>query len=132
MVDTRLDARPRILAAATRLFAAHGFDATAVQAVADEVGLTKAAVLHHFESKDDLRAAVIAAMVERWRGTLPSLLLRATAGEDPFDLVFGELHRFYAEDVDRARLVVREALDRPAAAREILRESIRPWLVTIA
>ncbi len=132
MVEDRPDPRRQILAAATRLFAAHGFDATPVQAVADEVGLTKAAVLHHFASKDDLRRGVLATMVEHWREILPPLLLRATASEDPFDLIFDQLHRFFASDVDRARLVVREALDRPQEAREILRGSIRPWLRTIA
>ncbi|MGW0248517.1 TetR family transcriptional regulator [Nocardia goodfellowii] len=42
----------RILAAARMLFAARGYRATPMQVIADEVGITKAALYYHFESKD--------------------------------------------------------------------------------
>src|SRR3712207_7437562 len=42
------------------LFARRGFEQTSVQAIADAVGLSKAGLLHHFPSKDALRAAVLA------------------------------------------------------------------------
>jgi AcrR family transcriptional regulator len=44
---------------AAALFARHGFEQTSVQAVADAVGLSKAGLLHHYPSKDALRAAVL-------------------------------------------------------------------------
>ena len=49
-----------ILDRAAALFARRGFEQTSVQAVADAVGLSKAGLLHHFPSKDALRAAVLA------------------------------------------------------------------------
>ena len=49
--------RAQALAAATRLFAAQGVDGTAIQEIADAVGVTKPAVLHHFPSKEPLRDA---------------------------------------------------------------------------
>src|SRR5215470_15130683 len=107
MVTTRLSdatVRERALAAATRLFAARGFDATSLQAIADEIGVTKQAILHHFPSKERLRDAVLGAMVAHWQETLPRLLVGATASEERFEMVFGELRRFFAEDPDRARL----------------------------
>ena len=67
--------RRRCIAAATQLFAAHGFDGTSVQAIADAIGVTKQAVLHHFASKEALREAVLAAMLDHWRDTLPRLLI---------------------------------------------------------
>src|SRR5579862_9725607 len=99
------DVRAAVIKAATRLFAAHGFDGTAVQDVADAVGVTKPAVLHHFASKEHLRMAVLGAILAHWKDTLPTLLLAATASEERFEAVFGELHRFFAQDRDRALVV---------------------------
>lgn len=124
--------RPRCIIVATRLFAAHGFDGTSVQAIADELGVTKQAVLHHFASKEALREAVLAAMLDHWRDTLPRLLVAASASEERFDSLFGELHRFFMGDPDRARLLVREMLDRPEAIRSVLRHTVRPWLGAVA
>jgi TetR/AcrR family transcriptional regulator len=126
------DVRSAIIVAATRLFAAHGFDGTALQDVADAVGVTKPAVLHHFPSKEHIRQAVLDGILEHWNETLPRLLLAATASRDRFDGVFGELHRFFAGDPDRARLMLREALDRPAELRKLLRSYVRPWLSAVA
>jgi TetR/AcrR family transcriptional regulator len=125
------DARAEVVATATRLFAAHGYDGTSIQAIADALGLTKTAVLHHYASKEELREAVLGAMIEHWQRTLPALLLRVVT-QGRFDAVFGELHRFFASDPDRAKLVVREAFDRPAEARKLLRHVVRPWLEAIA
>lgn len=44
----------RILEAARALFAARGYRATSMQAIADEVGITKAALYYHFDSKDEI------------------------------------------------------------------------------
>lgn len=127
-----LDVRARAVSAATRLFAAQGFDATSVQAVADEVGVTKQAVLHHFPSKEHLRKAVLDAILAHWTDTLPRLLLAASASTDRFDAVFGELHRFFASAPDRALVVLREALDRPAEMKKLLKGPVRPWLAAVA
>jgi TetR/AcrR family transcriptional regulator len=127
-----IDVRASVLQAATRLFAAHGFDGTAIQDVADAVGVSKPAVLHHFASKEVLRLSVLDAILEHWRGKLPRLLVAATASEARFDAVFGELHRFFSADRDRARVVLREALDRPVEARKLLAGTVRPWVQAIA
>ncbi len=127
-----VDVRAAVVQAATRLIAAHGFDGTALQDVADAVGVTKPAVLHHFPSKEHIRKAVLDGILEHWQGTLPRLLLAATAGEDRFAAVFGELHRFFAADGDRARVVLREALDRPAEAKKLLAGTVRPWVEAVA
>jgi len=126
------ESRGQILAAAARLFAARGFEATALQSIADELGVTKQAVLHHFRTKDQLRQAVLDDMLAHWRDALPRLLYAATASEDRFDAVFGELHRFFASEPDRARLLVREALDRPGDVRRVLRGPVRPWIEAVA
>jgi AcrR family transcriptional regulator len=116
--------RDEVLAAATRLFAAHGVGATALQDVADEVGVTKNAVLHHFRSKEELRKGVLDAILAHWREQLPRLLLAATASDERFDSVLDAVYQFFASSPERARVIVREALDRPAEARAMLRATL--------
>ncbi len=126
------DVRMATLSAAMRLFAAHGFEGTALQDIADAVGVTKPAILHHFPSKEHVRQAVLDVILSHWNETLPRLLLAATAGDDRFDAVFGETCRFFADDPDRARMLMREALDRPAEVRKLLKGSVRPWFAAVA
>ncbi|MFC1415060.1 TetR/AcrR family transcriptional regulator [Streptacidiphilus cavernicola] len=55
---TPLDTRTKILDAAERLFAEHGYRGTSVRAITDLAGANLAAVGYHFGSKADLLAAV--------------------------------------------------------------------------
>jgi AcrR family transcriptional regulator len=126
------DVASRVVTESTRLFAAKGFDGTALQDIADAVGVTKPAVLHHFPSKERVREAVLEAILAHWKETLPRLLLAASASEDRFENVFGELLRFFASDPNRARVVLREALDRPAEMKRLLKVAVRPWLAAVA
>jgi AcrR family transcriptional regulator len=123
--------RDQVVAAATRLFAANGFDATSLQQVADAVGITKQAVLHHFPSKEQIRRGVLETILSHWRVELPRLLLSATASHERFDAVFGELCRFFAASPERARFIVREVLDRPTEAKAMLRAN-KPILGGVA
>ena len=126
-----MDVRAQILQEATRLFAAQGFDGTSVQAVAEAVGIRKPSLLYHFPSKEALRQSVLDHMLGHWNEVLPSLLL-AAAREDTFDSVMESLIGFFLEDPDRARLMVREILDRPDDMRERLERYVRPWVQVVA
>lgn len=124
--------RRQALDAARELFAERGFDGTALQDVADAVGVTKQAVLHHFKTKEELRESVLAELFAHWTATLPRLLAGASGGHDRFHAVFGELVRFFCEDRSWATLVVRELLDRPAQARRRLKDDVRLWVDAVA
>jgi AcrR family transcriptional regulator len=52
--------RASILSAAMRLFVEQGYDKTSLREIADEVGVTKAALYYHFRTKDDIVAAAYA------------------------------------------------------------------------
>lgn len=123
--------RERVIAEATRLFAEKGFDATPLQDIADAIGVSKQAVLHHFPSKEEIRRGVLDSILAHWRDELPRLLLSATGSQARFESVLDEVHRFFARSPARARFIVREALDRPAEARAMLR-AITPVLRGIA
>lgn len=51
--------RARLVEVATRLFAAHGYDGTSIQAVLAESGVSRGSLYHHFPSKDALFWAVL-------------------------------------------------------------------------
>src|SRR4051794_37247650 len=53
------DARQRLLAAASKVFAKHGYRAASVDQVAAEAGFSKGAMYWHFGSKEDLLHALI-------------------------------------------------------------------------
>ena len=57
--------RTQILETAQRLFADLGYDATSLQMIADELGLTKAAVYYHFPAKSDILRAAMLPGIER-------------------------------------------------------------------
>src|SRR5687768_18325502 len=108
-----MEVRDTILLEATRLMAERGFDGTSIQAVADAVGVRKPSVLYHFPSKEELRKGVLDRLLSRCNDILPKLLMASTlTGLAKFDDVMGELISFFADDPDRARLLVRELLDR--------------------
>jgi AcrR family transcriptional regulator len=54
--------RTSLVEAASRLFATRGYDATAVDAIVQEAGVSKGAFYHHFDSKDELLDAVAERM----------------------------------------------------------------------
>lgn len=127
-----LDVRKATLDAARQLFADRGFEGTAIQDVASAVGVSKQAVLHYFETKAELREAVLAELLAHWGAVLPRLLLEATGGYRRFTAVFGTLVRFFNDEPSWAKLVVREILDRPDHTRTVLKASVRPWIEAIA
>lgn len=121
------DVRAKILEEATRLFAARGFEGTSVQAIAEAVGVRKPSLLYHFKSKEELRQAVLDELLTRWNEVLPELLMAASE-VDRFDGVLDAMADFFLEDPDRARLLVRETLDRPEDVRKRLERYVRPWV----
>jgi TetR/AcrR family transcriptional regulator len=120
------------LNAATRLFAAHGFQGTTLQQVADAVGIRKPSVLHHFSSKEALFEAVSLQVLEHWSEILPNAVRQAAAGTARFEALTGQLIKFYLDFPDRARLALREALDQPQVYRRNIEEHILPWFSVLS
>lgn len=124
---TPADARGRILAEATRLFADRGYDGTPIEDIARAAGVTRPTLVYHFGSKASLRDAVLEGLLSHWRDELPRLLAAATTGSDRFRSAFEALASFFLADPARARLLVREMLDRPEAMAALFRAHLQPW-----
>jgi AcrR family transcriptional regulator len=58
-------AQTRVVTAALALFAEHGVGGTSLQMIADAIGVTKAAVYHQFQTKDEIVLAAAEAELAR-------------------------------------------------------------------
>jgi AcrR family transcriptional regulator len=58
-------AQSRIIEAALSLFAEHGISGTSLQMIADAIGVTKAAVYHQYNTKDEIVLAVAQIVLAR-------------------------------------------------------------------
>ncbi len=65
MSSPRASSRDRLGEAALRLFCEHGVSGTSLQMIADETGVTKAALYYHYRTKDDLVLGVITPFLDR-------------------------------------------------------------------
>lgn len=74
--------REALTAAATDLFAEHGYAATSTEAILAAAGLTRGALYHHFRDKRDLFGAVCQRLHAE---TAAALLEAAEAQPDPVD-----------------------------------------------
>jgi AcrR family transcriptional regulator len=73
------DTRQRLIDVAVELFTRHSFAGTSLQMIADELGLTKAAIYHHFRTREQLLAAVLEPMLAELRAVVESSEMRRTA-----------------------------------------------------
>jgi len=124
-------AQTRVIEAALALFGEHGIGGTSLQMIADAIGVTKAAVYHQYNTKDEivvavaevvltgLEAAVVAAESERSRARARDVLIagmidlaveqRRMAGilqRDPVMLRFLQEHAPFRSVMERVNRVL--------------------------
>lgn len=71
--------RGKILAAAEKEFASHGYKGARVQQIADRAGLPKTNVLYYFKSKETLYLAILENILRLWNSRFDE----ATVDDDP-------------------------------------------------
>src|SRR3954471_19281357 len=110
---TAEDKRRQILAAAVRVFAAQGFEATRVGDVAKEAGVAYGLVYHYYWSKEAVLEAVFR---EAWGRLLAAVALAEETGQDAaeqLELVVKIVLRAWRDDPALVRLLVREVTRNP-------------------
>jgi TetR/AcrR family transcriptional regulator len=107
--------REAILAAAERLFAERGYDATSLTDVGAAAGVSRGTPGYFFGSKEQLYRDVLERCLERVRSAVRSGRERALASREPPEVVLagavGEYFDFIMDNPDFVRLLEREALD---------------------
>lgn len=111
MNDTFTDTREKLLIVATRLFSERGYYGASISNIADELNLTKQALLHHFGSKERLYAASVKRQVDAIKVILLASMEDSTSADNQLETFFSRLCGHGLEDPDRLQIVVRELMD---------------------
>jgi len=86
----------KILDAAQKLFAAHGFHGTTIEKIAEAADMSQPNLHNYFKTKADLYKTVLSNMLEIWLDPLNSLDVEAEAEV--------ELRRYITQKIEMARL----------------------------
>ncbi len=125
----RASPRDHILQAALATFAAHGTEATSVQAVADAVGISKQALLHHFPTKEKLREGVYELLAQQFREQLPGVATELVSrSHDRYRALIELVLERFDESQQPSRFLAFELLERPATVLSWLQTEGAPWL----
>jgi AcrR family transcriptional regulator len=91
----RDDTRSRIQEIAFRLFTEQGYEATSLREIAEELGVTKAALYYHFRTKEDIVTGMVDDRLEELEELLVWLRVQPKGPQTRRELI-----RRYAESLD--------------------------------
>lgn len=123
--------RHQFLDTAEKLFAERGFYGVSIAAISDELGLTKQALLHHFDSKEKLYGEVLARISTRYEAIMTAAVIDL---ERPLQNLLGfmrELHSAAVARPSEVRLLMRELLDNKNRADTATNWYLQPFLVRL-
>ena len=123
--------RSRILEEAEHLIHLKGFNSTSLEEIARRCGMSKANVLHHFASKEELGLAVLDAKIADYRQKRVDGCCRMRDPEAALDRLFGDAAGFQRRNGCRAGCLVGnialEMSDRSEAFRKRTSEFFSHW-----
>ena len=121
------DTRELLLDRAEALFAERGFYGVSIAAIANELGLTKQALLHHYGSKEKLYGEVLKRISERFDAD-------TTDHSDPavnFKAYLTGLYTPGTEGKETTRVLMRELLDNKNRADSAGTWYLKPFLAAL-
>lgn len=117
--------REEYLDAAEALFAERGFYGVSIAAIAEQLGLTKQALLHHFKSKAQLYGDVLHRISTQYDSFTVTSDLNETEAETTLRIFFDRLYDAARTQPAQTRLLMRELLDNNQRA-----QSAGKWYMT--
>ncbi|SCE67205.1 transcriptional regulator, TetR family [Micromonospora coriariae] len=101
--------RAQLVEVTVGIVAAHGYAGCSLQRIADAAGITKAAVIYHFATKDAVIRAAYDAVIEALVGHVAERIAEAPTAESKADAYVCGLIGYLAAHPDHVRLIIEAA-----------------------
>jgi TetR/AcrR family transcriptional regulator len=121
-----LTTKELILEVAMQRFSDHGYAGTSLTEIADEVGIRRPSLLHHFPSKEALYRSVLFESFGAWIALVDQAIEVPSEGWPRVERVLRAAFRFFEERPDFVRLVRWEVLEGGPILRDELAVILRP------
>lgn len=122
------DTREQFLDCAELLFSERGFYGVSIAAIANELGLTKQALLHHFGSKEKLYGEVLKRISNQFAAIESDIARDQTDPSERLRSYLLRLHAPFPRGAAPTRLLMREVLDNKRRADTAGTWYLKPFL----
>lgn len=99
--------RGDVINAAVRLFNLHGYEATTVGMIAEQLGVSKSAIYHHVASKEDLLASALDRALSSLEGMLVEAKMSDISPVERLELVLRGSVRVLIDELESVTLLLR-------------------------
>ncbi|MBB3047855.1 AcrR family transcriptional regulator [Litorivivens lipolytica] len=123
-----METKTRFIETATRLFAERGYYGVSIAAVANELALTKQALLHHFGSKEKLYGEVLQTISNRLMEDMSRIVQASENPREGFEACLMYFYDALQSRPDDTLVLMRELLDNKQRAENAKTWYLKPFL----